>query len=113
MADPQHVEVELSALLQDQDSVALKGLVSAPIGYRADHLARLARAHSPIFGTVTPAEVVAALVHDARPDAEDLSRIIASYRNAKVWETRRSLGEETPEQGLWKVPVRARGQRSS
>lgn len=112
MAEPQRVPVDLAALLRDLQPKALKGLVCAPIGYRADRLIELAAGHAPRLGTISHGDLVSALLHAARPDGEEIGRLIEEYREAHVWETRNSLGEKTSTKGSWDVPIRSRGQRS-
>lgn len=111
MAEPHHVEVQLSDLLQDLDAVSLKRLVSAPLGYKATRLAALARSENPVLGAVGPDEIVAVLLHRIAIDHPELGEAVVAYREAYVWEFRRSLGETTAETGKWLVPVAGRGQR--
>lgn len=113
MTEPQLVEVELSDLLRDLQPRALKGLVSVPIGYRADRLIESATAALPLLGAVSHGDLVSALLHAAVPDGAAVAQLIGDYRNARVWQTRQSLGDRTPESGSWPVPVRTRGQRVS
>lgn len=113
MADPKRVEVELSDFLSDLEPVAMKGLVSAPIAYRADQLIGVLREGARRYGPIGPAELVSALLHGTPPDRGALATMIEEYREARVWETRHALGEKTPNQGSWEIVLRAPGQRGS
>src|SRR5438270_2516177 len=98
MAEPKRVTVELSDHLSDLDPVALKGLASAVIAYRAD---RLIDAIPRMYGSVTHSELVSALLHATSPDAGTLATMIENYRDDEVYETRVSLGERTDKRGPW------------
>jgi hypothetical protein len=111
MPEPHNVEVELSALLQRLKPVQLKGLVSAPLGYKASKLAKLASDQEPVLGIVKPDELVSVLLHRAALDDKRLGKAVIAYREARAWQLRRSLGEQTDEQGSWFVEVPGRGQR--
>jgi hypothetical protein len=112
MAKHKRVVVDLDAFLKDLQPRALKGLVSAPLGYRTDRLIEAVRTHSPRLGDIGPSELVSALLHATHPNGAALSRMIDSYRGAQVWQTRQSLGETTAQKGKWYVKVRGRGQHS-
>jgi hypothetical protein len=112
MAKPQRIAVDLQDLLKDLSPKALKGLVSAPLGYRTDRLIQAAQAHNPKLGTVRPAEFVSALLHATEQNGPVLSQMIDNYRTARVWQTRQSLGEQTATTGKWYVKIRGQGQRA-
>ena len=103
-------KVELSAYLADQERKALKGLVSAPIAYRIARFIEVLR-EARVLGNVDPAELIAALVHAQRPDLDQLRTMIEEYREARVWQTRESLGEITKERGPWWIRLPGRGER--
>jgi hypothetical protein len=108
MAEPKRVQVELSDFLSDLEPVAIKNLVSAPIGYRAD---RLIEAIPRRYGYVSHGELVSALLHHATPDGDELASLIEVYRDERVFHTRKGLGEPTPESGPWEIEIRGAGQR--
>src|SRR5438093_1515429 len=108
MAEPKRIQVELSDFLSELEPVAIKGLVSAPIAYRAD---RLLEAIPRRYGTVTHAELVSALLHHTEPDRAALAAIIEVYREDRVYQTRTGLGEATAERGIWEIELRGVGQR--
>jgi hypothetical protein len=111
MAEPKRHKVELSEFLADQPLVAIKGLASAPIAYRVERMIDVFRTEARIYGIVGHAELVSALLHATSPDRATLATMIENYREARVWETRRGLGEATPQTGTWEVVLRGQGQR--
>ena len=110
MAARRPIEVELSEYLADQEAKALKGLVSAPIAYRIDRLLTVLRGARQL-GPVGPAELVSALLHGTPPDLDELTQKVSAYREARVWETRESLGEITETEGKWRIRLRGPGER--
>ncbi|MHB8468165.1 MAG: hypothetical protein ACYDCH_00170 [Gaiellaceae bacterium] len=110
MAQSKTVTVELSEYLSDQAPEALKGLLSAPISARIDRLL-LALRGARDLGYVGPAELISALVHAQHPDLDELAERVRVYRNARVWETRESMGELTSESGKWRIRLRGPGER--
>ncbi len=110
MAKRKVVTVQLADYLADQEPQALKGLLSAPLAYRTERLIAILKG-ARVLGEVRPAELIAALLHAAKPDPEDLSEKVRAYREAQVWETRRALGEVTDEEGPWRVWLPGQGER--
>ena len=104
------VKVELSGYLSDQELVALKRTLSAPIAYRVAQFIEVLR-DARVLGTIEPAEVVAALIHAQEPKLDELERKVADYREARVWQTRESLGEVTKRRGVWWIRLPGRGER--
>jgi hypothetical protein len=109
---PQPAPVPLDAFLSDLEPRTIKKGVSAPLGYHVDALLKVVHDQVHEFWPISPADLVEAIIFDAKPDAEELRRIILSYKSAHVWEVRTRLGEQTPQAGTWKVPIRAQGERS-
>jgi hypothetical protein len=108
MAEPKRVEVELSDFLTDLDPVAMKGLASAAIAYRAD---RLIETIPRRYGYVTHGELVSAILHGTPPNEATLAEMIETYREDRVFHTRRALGELSPDRGLWEIEIRGSGGR--
>jgi len=111
MAELNEVSIDLSALLQDLEPVALRKLVSAPLGHKAALLSKVARDQEPVLGTVKPSEIVAVLLHRAQTSDGTLGQAVMDYRVARAWELRRQLGQETPKKGKWLVAIPGRGQQ--
>jgi protein involved in temperature-dependent protein secretion len=103
--------VELSTLIQDLDTIALKGGISAPLALKASRLAKLARSQLPGLGSVAPRELIAALLQLASLEDGGLGQAVWQYRNTRAWELRKALGEETAEAGEWLIDVPGKGQR--
>ncbi|MFL5909618.1 MAG: hypothetical protein ACJ768_03465 [Gaiellaceae bacterium] len=110
MAQRRPIEVELSEYLADQDLVALKGLVSAPIAFRVERLLTVLR-DARQLGSVGPSELISALLHATPPDLDDLRSKVAAYREARVWETRQSAGDITNTEGKWRIRLKGPGER--
>src|SRR4051794_8885990 len=112
MAPSKQVDVDLGGFLADLGPAALKGLVPAPIGWRADRLIGIltTTVDTRVLGPVGDGELGSALIHGCRPDAQELLATIESYRRARIWETRIAI-EETPQEGTWAVPLRRPGER--
>jgi hypothetical protein len=104
------IEVDLSDYLSDQETQALKGLVSAPIAYRVERFLTVLKGARQL-GAVGPGELISALLHAQEPDLGDLNRKVVAYREARVWETRESLGEITKKEGKWRIRLRGQGER--
>lgn len=103
-------DVDLTALLQDLEPVALKRLASAPLGLKAGRLARLSRDQQPVLGEVTAGEMVSVLLHRARLDDQSMGQAVIDYRNAFAWEVQLALEGQSPQQGTWTIDVPGRGQ---
>jgi hypothetical protein len=108
MAEPKRVTVELSDFLRDLDPVAIKGLVSAPIAWRAS---RLIEALPRKYGDVGYGELISLLIHATDPDSTVLAAMIEDYREDQVWETRRSVSDDTEKAGPWQIELRGPGRR--
>jgi hypothetical protein len=109
MARAKTVTVQLGEYLRDQDPQALKGLVSAPIAYRLNRLINIAKTER-VLGDIGPVEMISALLHATKPDAQALRQAVEEYRNAQVWQTRDALGEPTEAEGGWRIRLRGPGE---
>jgi hypothetical protein len=106
MPDPRRVTVELSDFLRDQSAVAMKGLVSGPIAWRAD---RLIEAVPRKYGTVGYGELVSALLHGTDRDPAALALLIENYREDRVWATRQPFERSLDRSGRWEIELRPPG----
>jgi hypothetical protein len=87
MADGEPLEVDRSAFLRDLAPEQFNVRVPAPVAQRADQLVERLLEQARALGAVSRGELVAALIHDAPPDASQLRAKVERYREARVWET--------------------------
>jgi hypothetical protein len=103
---PEGIEVDLGGWLAEQPQVQLAAWIPAPVDRRLDQLVDLLHERARALGNVNQSELVAALLKAAPSDADDLTPVIVSYREAKAHQ---ALLDQTETEGRAILPRRLRG----
>lgn len=106
MATGDASELELSEYIRDLQPEQFNARIPGPVARRADQLVEVLLDRARTLGSVTRGELVAALIHTAPDDADDLRAKVEEYRNARVWQT---LIGVTQEKGPFRLEARRRG----
>jgi hypothetical protein len=103
-----HSEFDLDARLVEQRERNLGVLVPIPLSERIEALAELL--YRDGYGRVSRKEVVAAILHAATDEVDELAELLRRYRNARVRDA--LIDEPSPAENVVTFPNRSPGPRA-